>query len=183
MDAVTTALGWAAKVEQDLEKQREELAEKERKTRQDFEKAQDIVTKANAQNAWIQANQDLRNFGPKLKDIAEIRDSIAAALSKFSGDKGWNALLKSSPDAIVRQAAARAIGRIERDGALDVLLEQLKREKDAGAKIAIIDAIEAKKDKSKKVVDALCAELKVPTRILRGRVYASGECELEFAIL
>lgn len=163
VDAVTTALGWAARVEQDLQRQHEELAEKERKARQDFEKAQDVVTKANAQSAWIQANQDLRNFGSKLKDIAEIRDIIAAALSKFSGDKGWPALLsklRSSPDAVVRQAVARAIERIEREGALEVLLEQLRREKEPGVKVALIDAIRSKKDKSRKVIDALCAELK-----------------------
>lgn len=99
----------------------------------------------------------------KIMRVKKVGRAIVAALSRFKSREAIQGLvtkLKNDSPWTRRAGIAEAMGSIGDDSLGPVLVDRLKRDSEPQVKIAIMDALRARKARSPDVVAELCARLK-----------------------
>lgn len=186
VDVLLAAIGAIFKDEWDGMDRRKSLESAERRAREEHQKymekyrkasqeynstktqeANDKLKKASEEmrpysKKYSEARAALQEFITRYKSLALIRDHAQAALLKFNSDPAVNGFIdrfKGSPDWIIRAGLADVLERIDRPQVVQALLHQLKREKEATVKVAILDAL-ASKPTAPEIVQAAIEHLK-----------------------
>jgi HEAT repeat protein len=134
----------------ELKRLQAEIDERKRKGQPGDPALNDRITKFNKKmEDYQKVKEQLAQTELKINSVNQIKSSIVAALAKFKSDAAVAELvndLKRSAGWTTRAAVAEALGQIDHAAALPALRERLiKGESEAGAIVALLDAL-AKKD-------------------------------------
>ncbi|HLG42689.1 MAG TPA: HEAT repeat domain-containing protein, partial [Planctomycetota bacterium] len=124
----------------------------------------DRITKFNKKTEDFQkVKEQLTQAEVKINDVNRIKSSIVAALAKFNSDQAVGELvndLKKSAAWTTRAAVAEALGQIDHAASLPALRERLiKGESEAGAIVAILDALGKKNQWDAETINAAALHL------------------------
>lgn len=114
---------------------------------------------------FMEAQTKAQEVTRQIMELEKCKRGIVAALALFSSDKAVEGLisqLKSDPSWEKRAGIAEALGKINHPRALPALVEQFQKEREAGTRVAIVDAIRDKKRYTPEVMATLCSFVKDP---------------------
>ncbi len=156
LDALLKGYGACLSTSDELEKRKAKLV----KTMED--KGKDPKSGAwRDYTGFIKARDELVEVNAKIGRVEWIRLSIAKAFPKFQTDAAVKELVsRLKGDASVRGVVVAALARVDHPDVLPALKSALKGERDAGVKVALLDALGAKRSKDREVVAAVCDALK-----------------------
>ncbi len=186
IDALLGAIGSIRKEELDAMDRRRSLESAERKAYADYQKYLEAYRKASressasgtqeAKDKLKKASEEMQPYSKKYSEartaaqsfttrftvLAQIREQAQSAFSSFNGKSAIQEIIdrfKGSPDWMIRAGLADILERVDAPEALQALLVQIHKEKEATVKVAILDAL-ASKPKSPEIVQAVIDELK-----------------------
>lgn len=133
----------------ELKKLQAEIDERRRKGQPGDPALNDRITKFNKKfEDYQKVKEQLTQTEVKINSVNQIKSSIVAALARFKSDAAVAELvndLKRSSAWTTRAAVAEALGQIDHPSALPALRERLiKGESEAGAIVALLDALAKK---------------------------------------
>jgi len=158
LDALVKAYALCIAKSDELEKRKEKLV----KTMEDAGK--DPKTgQWRDYTRFIKARDELTDVNGKLGRIEWIRLAVLRAFPRFRSDGAVKDLcgkLRPGGDWSLRAIVAAALGRIDHAETVPALRSALRGEREAGVRVAILDALGMKRAKDRETVAAVCDQLK-----------------------